>query len=254
LEQQYHAKKHTIWVDRSLILLSHWARAKARGLSKRTLHAFPRSKYLVACFGYIWPGKGIEYAIRALPYLRNVLGDVHLLIIGSAPPDELQYMDYLSRLVCDLGLTEETRILNRYVAIDEAIRYLKMASAIVFPYTKQRQLASSGALRIAIGLRKPIVASDLPPIREALEGGTIGFLAPPEDHMSLGSVILDIMTNGVKRENLLAGIDAHLQANDERKLVRSIMEIYDLTITQRPPVFAVTSNIGGRPASANIRM
>ena len=122
-----------------------------------------KNRLVASTFGLISSGKGIEYAIRALPYVVKKEPRILYLIIGQTHPEVRKnegekYRNELMRLVSDLGLEEHVRFHNRFLSKRELTRYLQATDIYLTPYISPNQI-SSGTLTYAVGAGKAVVST-----------------------------------------------------------------------------------------------
>jgi glycosyltransferase involved in cell wall biosynthesis len=122
-----------------------------------------RKRIILSTFGLINRGKGLEFAIRALPPLVKDYPEILYLIIGETHPEIRKsegesYRKELLELVDSLGLENNVRFENRFLRKNELIRYLKATDVYLIPYTNKNQI-SSGTLAYALSTGKAIVST-----------------------------------------------------------------------------------------------
>ena len=130
-------------------------------MTKRSLGLADR--VVVSTFGLLSRGKGIEYAVRALPAILKEHPSVLYLIIGQTHPEVRKvegesYRQLLLDLVESLGLEKNVRFVNRFLTENELIRYLQATDIYVLPYPNREQI-SSGTLTYALSTGKAIVTT-----------------------------------------------------------------------------------------------
>jgi glycosyltransferase involved in cell wall biosynthesis len=112
--------------------------------------------------------KNIEALVRAVPLVRERVDALHLSVIGDG-----ELRADIEQVVQDLGVTS---CVTLHGNLPEAARYLRAFDVFVLPSVQE----GFGFVLLEAGLAHvPIVASDLPTIREVLENGTYGTLVPP---------------------------------------------------------------------------
>ena len=156
---------------------------KALGLKRHTV---------LSTFGLLSRGKGIEYALRALPEVRRRHPDVLYLVLGATHPEIRrsegeQYRRMLLDLVEGLHLQHSVRFVNQYLTQQEVVRYLQATDIYLTPYTGRDQI-SSGTLAYALGCGKVAVSTPYPYASEALSEGR-GLLAEFANPESLARCI-----------------------------------------------------------------
>jgi len=149
-------------------------------------------------FGLLNPGKGIEYALRALPPVVERYPNLCYVILGATHPNILKehgesYRLSLQRLARDLGLQRNVLFSNRFVLKEELCAFLKATDVYLTPYLNKEQI-TSGTLAYALGAGKPIVSTPYWYAQELLADGRgvlVGFRNPTE----IGDALLDLLSN-----------------------------------------------------------
>ena len=121
------------------------------------------NRLVASTFGLISSGKGIEYAIRALPYVVEKEPRILYLVIGQTHPEVRKqegekYRNRLMKLVSELGLDEHVRFHNRFLSKRELIKYLQATDIYLTPYISPNQI-SSGTLTYALGAGKAVIST-----------------------------------------------------------------------------------------------
>ena len=153
------------------------------------------------CFGFLHPDKGIEHLIEAVARLRSRTpsrtNGFDVLIAGAVRrrsgvfrcferPDRA-YAAELRRLVDREGLAQQVRFVG-FVPHDDVPALFAAARAVVVPCTNVTQ---SSVLSTATVAGTPVIASDLPGLRETLGDG--GLLVPAADPDALASALEALM-------------------------------------------------------------
>jgi glycosyltransferase involved in cell wall biosynthesis len=133
-------------------------------------------------FGFVRRYKGLRHLIQALHLVREQL-PAHLLVVGEFWEEEQPYRD----LIRQLDLEASVQIVNAYVPNDEIATYFSAADLVVLPYLEATQ---SGITQIALGFEKPMVATSVGGMPEAITDGENGLIVPPGDHVALAGAIV----------------------------------------------------------------
>ena len=160
--------------------------------SARTLPAAPPSAPpLVAYAGHLYPWKGVDVVLRALVELAGVSG----LILGglASDPD----LGRARELAASLGLSHRLTFTGLLPAGEVAAR-LADASVLVLPTMDTPSARYTSPLKMFeyMSIGRPIVASDLPSIREVLTDGVNARLAPAGDAGALAAAIRGLLDDG----------------------------------------------------------
>ena len=138
-------------------------------------------KIVLLTFGLLSRNKGIEHVIAALPAITARFPDVIYLVLGATHPHVRQgegesYRESLQELAATLGVADHVRFVDRFVALDELVRYIGAADIYVTPYMNLEQI-TSGTLAYTLGAGKAIVSTPYWYARELLSNGR-GVLVP----------------------------------------------------------------------------
>ena len=130
---------------------------------------------ILSTFGLLSRGKGIEYAIQALPPIVKLNPQILYLIIGETHPEVRKYEGELYRKqlinhVESLGLDENVRFVNRFLPLNDLIRYLQATDIYILPYPNKEQI-SSGTLLYALSTGKAIVSTPFLHAEEVISEG-----------------------------------------------------------------------------------
>jgi len=141
--------------------------------AKRSLGLKDRA--VLSTFGLLSRGKGIEYAIEALPHVLRECPEILYLVIGETHPEVRkregeEYRQFLLDLVESLGLEQNVRFVNRFLPENELINYLQATDIYIVPYPNREQI-SSGTLAYAMGTGKTIVTTPFLHAKEAISNG-----------------------------------------------------------------------------------
>lgn len=151
------------------------------------------------CFGFVRPYKGVDVAIRALGVLAD--RDVRLTVAGEVWGD----IGELRQLATDCGVAERVEFLPHYIPDQRVADLFARADAVVAPY---RSVTGSGVLALAAHYCRPVVASDLPGLAEAIDHRRNGWLFPAADEAALA----DLLAREVTRDRA-AGLAAVMAAD-----------------------------------------
>ena len=163
-------------------------------------------RLVLSTFGLIHRGKGIEYAISALPAIVDKEPRALYLVLGETHPEVRKregesYRNELMDLVERLGMKDYVRFHNRYLMKRELKRYLYATDIYLAPYLEEEQ-SSSGTLAYAMGFGKPVIAT---PFAHAVEAiGTLrGILCKFRDPASIANATIKLLNP--KKRNIMGG-------------------------------------------------
>lgn len=130
--------------------------------------------------------KGHRVALAAMPSILSSQPEAKLLIAGR-----------------EGAVTETLRCQQRELGLDDAVVFLGLrddvpellAAADIFVFPSLHE-GLGGAVLEAMAMGLPIVASDIPALREVLDGGRCGVLVQPGDADELASACLGLLEEG----------------------------------------------------------
>jgi glycosyltransferase involved in cell wall biosynthesis len=134
-----------------------------------------KNRIVLCTFGLISRGKGIEYAVQALPEIVAKHPEVIYLIIGETHPvvkriEGEKYRRMLFEQVKELGLKNHVVFKNRFLSRMELTRYLQATDIYITPYLGTNQI-SSGTLINALAAGRAIVSTPYLHAKEILNNG-----------------------------------------------------------------------------------
>jgi glycosyltransferase involved in cell wall biosynthesis len=153
---------------------------------------------ILSTFGFLSPGKGIEYSIEAMCGVVNQHPDSLYIIFGKTHPVVKQetgevYRQKLMDLVEQFDLKHNVLFVDKLLTQEEVIQSLVMSDIYMTPYLGKDQ-AVSGTLAYGVGIGRVIVSTPYRYAEEMLAEGR-GLLANFRDSASLEACILQLLDN-----------------------------------------------------------
>lgn len=129
----------------------------------------------ILTFGLLAPNKGVETMIAAMPAIAAARPDALYVVLGATHPNLIAhegeaYRDRLQAQVAKLGVTDNVRFIDGFIAHEELLDYLQAADIYATPYCNPAQI-TSGTLSYAIGLGKAVVSTPYVHATEILADG-----------------------------------------------------------------------------------
>jgi glycosyltransferase involved in cell wall biosynthesis len=160
---------------------------------------------VLSTFGLINRGKGIEYAIEAMPRIVAKYPNVLYLVLGETHPgvrawEGEAYRNELLDMVRRLKLENHVRFNNRFLSLDELVRYLCATDVYVTPYLNKDQIVS-GTLAYALGCGKAIVSTPYLYAQEVLGEGR-GVLVDFRSPDAVADAVIDLLEDPTKKERM----------------------------------------------------
>lgn len=147
----------------------------------------------VVAAAHIMPLKDIETMIRSCDVVRKKIPNVQYVVYGSLDVDE-KYTAKCQALVDELELRENFMFGGYHSRPSDLFNTgdISVLSSIseAFPYTVLESLSCA----------RPVVATDVGGVREALEG--FGIIVRPRDAQALGEGVIQLLEDAELRQNL----------------------------------------------------
>ena len=184
------------------------------------VQAAPRT---ILAFGSWGTYKRLEGLIDAFTLVTKSVPDAELWIAGGDHPKARGYLQACASRYRDMP---QVRFLG-YVPEEEVAGLFWSASVAVMPYNSSA--GSSGVVHLACEHEVPIVASDIPDLKElaAFEGLWLEFVAPDDNH-ALAERLVRLMTDSRLRDE----IRTHNRQAVSKLQLRDIVEAYLHTFVQ----------------------
>ncbi|MGD9852484.1 MAG: FkbM family methyltransferase [Nitrospirales bacterium] len=186
--------------------------ASARRQARKAIGA-TENEFVLICWGYIYPGKGIETLLQAFRIVCRRNTTMRLILVGGRldfPTHPISCGDYFQlvrQLPETLGIAERVIWTGHFNwDSDMGSRYLYAGDACILPFDYGVTLNNS-SLAAASTHGLPVIGTQLPVGREeALEHGRNIYLCQPRDPEMLAEAIELICENPDIRERLRKGI------------------------------------------------
>lgn len=164
-----------------------------------------QDKVVLSTFGMIGPGKGIEYAIEALPAIIEKYPNIIYLIVGATHPVVLQnegekYRNFLIDKVTTLNLQNHVIFYNEYFKYEKLLQFLQ-ATDIYLSLSLNPDQAVSGTLSYALGAGRPAISTAFAQAREDVTE-EVGYLVGFNDTKQIEETLLKMLAKPESMEQM----------------------------------------------------
>lgn len=142
---------------------------------------------VILIFGHMGPHKGLPLMFEAFEKITKEKNNIKLVVAGSNHPNFPHYLEEFDKVH-----TPNVEFTG-YVPQEKLTSVFRRADVVVLPYNAAP--GTSGVFHLACGYGRPIVASDLPEIREMVNDGASAVLVPSGDADALKNAILKVLFN-----------------------------------------------------------
>ena len=157
------------------------------GASVDKIQKVNTTEKVILIFGHMGPHKGLPLLLEAFEELRKEKSNIKLVVAGSNHPNFPHYLEEFVK-----AHIPNVEFLG-YVPQEKLGLVFRMAQVVVLPYNATP--GTSGVFHLACGYGRPVVASDLPEIREMVNDGASAILVPPDNVEALKDAILMVLFN-----------------------------------------------------------
>ena len=171
--------------------------------SERARLGLPDHAPVLAHFGLVYPGKGLETVLLALPAILREHPLARLVVVGDTRPEDRPYRDGLQRLAREKEVAHAVVWTGR--ASGEAVSsLLGAADLFVVPYDAGGTIRR-GSLMAGLVHGLPVVTTASPVPSSPLRDGANVVLVPPGDADALAKRVCALLASDDERARLRAG-------------------------------------------------
>jgi len=174
---------------------SLFVRLDDAGGDLRKRYQIPPGRPVVLFFGGIRPSKGVPDLIDAFATARR---DVEASLLIAGRPVGVDVSELLDRAAAS-GIAGDVTIDAGYLPMSDIGPLMRTATVVVLPY---RSATASGVLQTAYAFSRPVIATDVGALPEAVEDGVTGLIVPSADPAALSRAIVKIVGDPAEAERM----------------------------------------------------
>ncbi len=156
--------------------------------------------YNYICFvGVLYKWQGVEYLIKASPYILEECSQSYFLIVGDGYNRESL-----------TALAEQLRVSDRFIftgtkPYTSIPLYINASDLCVAPFITERNSRtglSPNKVYEYLACGKPVVASNIPGVQELLEESNAGICVPAENPQEIAKAVVGLLRNPESRDKM----------------------------------------------------
>jgi len=159
-------------------------------------------KTVLLSFGLLSASKGIETVISAMPEIVARHPNSVYIVVGATHPHVIKhegetYRLSLQWLAQQKGVESHVIFYNRFVSLEELVKFIGAADIYITPYLNEAQIVS-GTLAYTLGAGKAIISTPYWYAQEMLADKR-GVLVPFRDPTALAEQVINLLDNEAER-------------------------------------------------------
>ena len=184
------------------------------GQAIRSMIGVTNESVLLGTIANLFPRKGYEVMLRALPAIVRAVPTVHYVMVGS---DDHAYADRLKGLAQELKIADRVHIVGFQDPVQPFLASLDL-------YVHPALMEGFGiAVVEAMAMGKAVVATTTGGLPEVVAHGETGLLVPPGDAESLATNVVSLLLDGVRREQM--GRNGKVRAQERFSLDAAVIQM-----------------------------
>jgi glycosyltransferase involved in cell wall biosynthesis len=189
-----------------------------------------KNRKLLATFGLLSSGKGIETALKALPEIIQAFPETLYLVIGKTHPNSIinkkdTYREFLEQTVLDLKLSEHVVFINSYLELPKILELLQATDIYLFT-SKDPNQAVSGTFAYAMSCACPIIATAIPHTKEVLSE-QFGYIIDIDDSKQLAVKTIALLSNKKERDQMALNAFSYTSETSWENIAIGHAKVYD---------------------------
>lgn len=181
--------------------------------------------FVIGYVGGIGPHRGIDCAVAALPYLRERIPSLKLLLVGGL---QRAYERKLAHLVERLGVTDRVEFVP-WQSFDRAMSYVLASDVCLVAHTKNGHTDTTVPHKLFqyMGLERPVLVSDCAPLLRIVCETDCGRVFRSDDPRSLANRIIELAEDVALRRRLAGNGKAAVgEKYNWRKTSGPLLDLY----------------------------
>jgi glycosyltransferase involved in cell wall biosynthesis len=188
----------------------------------------PREGKIILMPGFIKPDKCVHVALKVLDVIKEKVEDTYLFVAGGLPPGaskkEKNYVEFVSKRIKELDLQDQVIFRNRFFPNEDIPYILGASDVVLFPYYMV-DLSASGPFHLAVGAKKPVIASRIPKFEE-LKNICDELLVLPYNTSEIARIAIRLFKDKEFEQSVLDRMERYRRATSWPVTAHKHLELY----------------------------
>jgi glycosyltransferase involved in cell wall biosynthesis len=182
-------------------------------------------RLVVGVFGFLERSKRFAHVVKAVGALSGLAAERPILLVAGGPrlPAHEIVAAEIRQVAAHAGLMDRIVMTGYLEPVDVPVA-LEAMDVVVVPYATDQSVSYS--LHLALAQRRPVVATDLPPLREIRDRGQCLLLVPPDDPMALAEALRGLLQDRAARRSLTEAAAAYAETAGVAVAAARTLEAY----------------------------
>ncbi|RCV64965.1 Glycosyltransferase involved in cell wall bisynthesis [Methanophagales archaeon] len=188
----------------------------------------PVDAKILLMIGFIKRHKCLHIVLDTLVEIVEKFKDVYLFVAGGLAPtaskSDIEYAEYIGRRIEVLGLQKNVIYPNKFFPNEDVPYLLSSADIVLFPYYEEDRSAS-GSFHLAIGAKKPIIASRTPKFEE-LKNICDELLVLPYNSSGIAAIAIRLFEDSKFRQYVVSRTEEYRNHTSWQAIASQHLQLY----------------------------
>jgi len=188
----------------------------------------PLDAKILLMFGFIKRHKNFHIVLEALVEIRERLRDAHFFIAGGLAPNaskkDRDYAESIAKRIEELGLQKNVIYPGEFFPNEDVPYLLRASDIVLFPYYEEDRSAS-GSFHLAIGAKRPIIASRIPKFEE-LRNISDELLVLPYNSSGIAGIAIRLFEDQKFRKYVVNRTEQYRDLTSWQAVARQHLQLY----------------------------
>ena len=188
----------------------------------------PVDAKILLMFGFIKKHKNLHIALDAFVEILEKFKDVYLFMAGGLAPTaskkDREYAEFVGKRIEELRLQKNVIYSKKFFPNEDMPYLLRASDIVLFPYYEEDRSAS-GSFHLALGAKKPVIASRIPKFEE-LKNICDELLVLPYNSSGIAGIAIRIFEDQEFRQYVVSRTEEYRNLTSWRAVASQHLELY----------------------------